>query len=284
MSEPVELTKQECLNIASEIVAGFKHHNVPIRTNSDIELFIKETRWLADNLDKSRNSLTKENQRRFINAFLRVEQAKNISNVFRQLHDINIPKHKVKFFNKRLDRINRIGDSHAPDILFELEVAGRLARARVFRNVNIQFEEPDIVIEFPGGRIALSCKRPKSIRRLSERIKEAANQGSKTDLSFLVIIGVREIIIKQPFFKFKTQEEFTKHVNDSLNRLLDMCSNSISYAFEKGAGGVIFCDRFVAFVEEPKLSINWYVRHRYRANQIINDIDCVLTDFINLME
>ena len=271
MVEPKRITKQECLNIAAEINAGFIRNGIPIRPRSDISLLIRETLWLSKNIDKSRNSLTEQDQRRFIDAFLRVEQAKNISNVFSRLNEIQVPNHKLKFLNKRLDRLNREGDSRAPDMLFELEVAGRLARFKTFWN--IQFAEPDIVIEFPGGKIGISCKRPKGINRLSERIKEAAKQGNKSDLSFLIIVGVRDIIMEDSFLRFRTNDEFNKLVDDSLEILMNNCSVPINYAFEKGAGGVIFCDRFVAFIDEPNSSINWCVRHKYRANSRIMGID-----------
>lgn len=282
MVEPVKLTKQECLTTAYKINDGFARYGIPIRPRSDIGLLVKETRWLAEYIDKSRNSLSEKEQRRFIDAFLRVEQAKNISNIFYRLDEIHIPNHKLKFLNKRLDRLNREGDSKAPDILFELEVAGRLARFKTFWN--IQFAEPDIVIEFPGGEIAISCKRPKGVKGLSGRIKAAAKQGDKSDLSFLIIVGVRDIIMEESFLRFRTHDEFTKFVDDSLEKLMNNYSAPINYAFEKGSGGVIFCDRFVAFIDEPNLSVNWCVRHKYRANPRIIGIENVLTNLIDLME
>lgn len=282
MVEPKKMTKQECLKIASEINAGFIRYGVPIRPRSDISLLIMETLWLSENINKSRDSLTEQGQRRFIDAFLRVEQAKNISNVFSRLNEIRVPNHKLKFLNKRLDRLNKEGDSKAPDILFELEVAGRLARFKTFWS--IQFAEPDIVIEFNGGKIGISCKRLKGVRGLSKRIKGATKQGNKSDLSFLIIVGVRDIIMEESFLRFRTQDEFTKQVDDSLEILLNKCTEPINYAFKKGTGAVIFCDRFVAFIDEPNLSINWCVRHKYRGNPEIIDIDKVLTDLINLME
>ena len=92
MAEPVRLTKEECLKIASEIKAGFDRYGIPIRPRSDISMLVRETLWLSGNIDKSLKSLTVKEGRRFIDAFLRVEQAKHISNIFSQLVDVHIPE------------------------------------------------------------------------------------------------------------------------------------------------------------------------------------------------
>lgn len=282
MVEPRKLTKEECIKIASKINTSFALRGIFIRPRSDIDHLVKETLWLSENIDKSKNTLTEKEQTRFIDAFLRIEQAKNISNILSLLSEINIPSHKYKFLNKRLDRLNKEGNSKAPDILFELEIAGRLARYKTF--LNIQFDEPDIVIEFKGGKLGISCKRPKGINRLPERIKEAAKQGKKSGLSFFVFVGVRELIMTGSFLKFRTNDEFIRKVDSSLKILMNNCSTSNNYAFEKGAGGVILCDRFVSFIEEPNFSINWCTRHKFKANPKIVGIDNVITNLINLME
>ena len=214
MSTPRELTRQECLAIARKIEDAFHYHDVHIVPSSDISKFIKEIRWLSNNLGRPRATLTYKEQCRFVNAFLLVEQANNIAHILSRLCNTQIPKDKLKSLMKRLDHLNTRGDSKASDVFFELEVAGRLVSPHP--DWEIRFEEPDIMMEYPDGQVALSCKRPKNVNRLSERIKEAADQGISRGLPFFVIVGTEEILLKGHILHVRTQNELQKQVDDSL--------------------------------------------------------------------
>ena len=73
--EPQPLTKERCLWIAEQIEDGFKQHNMHVRARTDIDIFIKDMRWLAVNLDSNPTSLGEKKMERWINAFLRTQQA-----------------------------------------------------------------------------------------------------------------------------------------------------------------------------------------------------------------
>jgi len=73
MAEPVSLTRQVCFHIAHEIEDGFKRYEVSIRPESDIALFVTETLWLGEHIPSSPKDLTRNETRRWVHAFLRVQ-------------------------------------------------------------------------------------------------------------------------------------------------------------------------------------------------------------------
>lgn len=282
MSELKPLTKEELSIIVSGIKDGFNRYGISISPNSDIDSIIKYTLFLSEYLDRPYDVLTETERRKVANAYLRIDQAMHIAHIFNRLRKTQIPKNKVKFLKKRLDRLSIRGDSKAPDILFEMEVAGRLAGKHP--NLVIKFDEPDIVVEYPNGRVGFSCKRPKNETRLFERIKEAAEQGKRTNMPFFVVISADEILIPASFIEFRTRKELDRQIKNSLTGLMKKCTRSVKQAFEKGAGGVILCARKVAFIREPSFSICWRLRHKYRANPNIENVGYVLKYLINIME
>jgi hypothetical protein len=284
-SQPKRLTREICLRITKSIEDGFRRYNVEIRLHSDIALLIKDTLWLADNLDSSPETLTKEETNRWVDTFLRIQQAKNISFVFERLVNTQIPRQKLQILQKRLDYLSQKGDSHAPDIFFEMEVAGRVSRR--YPGWNVNFEEPDIIVEYPAGRAALSCKRPKSERKLSGRLSEAANQGARVKVPFFVIADVQEMLgfsLEGKLLHVSTQEDLTSACSDFLAALIARHSKSIATALAKGAGGVILCARCVGLVDKPNLSLCWCLRHKSCPNLGIPGAGSAMGLMVKVME
>lgn len=284
-SEPKPLTKEICLHIAQSIENGFERHDVEIRPHSDIAMLIKDTLWLADQLDTSPERLARKELDRWVHAFLRVQQGRNISFIFERLINTQIPREKLRILQKRLDYLSEKGYSHAPDIFFELEVAGRIARQ--YSGWNILFEEPDIIIDYPTGRVALSCKKAKSERNLSKRLSEAADQGVRAKVPFFVIVDAQEVL-ESPFggnlIHASTQEDLSSKCSGFLADLIVRCSKPIATALDKGAGGVIFCTRCVGLVEKPRLSLCWCLRHQCCPNLSIPDTGYALKYLVQMME
>lgn len=294
-TEPRPLTKEICVKVALGIEEGFQRYNVSIKPLSDMAIFIKEIRWLAENICSSPEKMTKKEINRWIYSFLRIQQARNISTIFGRLADAQIPVEKLHILQKRLDCLNQQGDSQAPDIFFELEVAGRIARQ--YPNWNIVFKEPDIVIEYPKGRVGLSCKRPKSERRLSDRLSEAANQGIRAGIPFFIIIDTQEIlqkmqkdeqqILKPPFSKYlihtSSQTDLESKCMGYLADLVVRYSKPIADVLSKGTGGVIFCARCVGLVDNP-MSLCWCLRHQSCPNLSISGTGYALKWLVKLME
>jgi len=284
-SEPEPLTKEICLHIAQTIEDGFERHAVEIRPHSDIAMLIKDTLWLADHLDTSPERLTRKELDRWIHAFLRVQQGRNISFTFERLINAQIPQEKLRILQKRLDYLGEKGDSHAPEVFFELEVAGRIARQ--YPGWKILFEEPDIIIEYPTGRVALSCKKAKSERNLSKRLSEAADQGARAKVPFFVIVDAQEILgspFPEKLVRASTQEDLAAKCSGFLADLIVRCSKPIATALDKGAGGVIFCARCVGLVEKPRLSLCWCLRHQCCPNLSIRDTGYALKYLVQMME
>lgn len=284
-SEPKTLTEETCLHIAQSIEEGFERCDVEIRPHSDIAMLIKDTLWLANQLDASPEQLARHELDRWGHAFLRVQQARNISRVFERLVNTYIPRQTLHILQKRLDCISEKGDSHAPDIFFELEVAGRIARQ--YPGWNIVFEEPDIIMKYPAGRAALSCKRPKSERKLSERVIEAAKQGARAKVPFFVIVDVQEILecsLGGKILHVSTQEDLSSECSNFLDALIVSHSKSIATALGKGAGGVILCVRFVGLVDKPNLSLCWCLRHKSCPNLGIPGAGSAMGLLVEVME
>jgi len=164
-------------------------------------------------------------------------------------------------------------------------VAARIARQ--YPGWNIVFEEPDIVIEYPTGRVAFCCKKAKSERNLSKLLSEAANQGVKAKVPFLVIMDVEEMMELQlggKLLHVSTQPDLSSRCSDFLAALIARHSKSIATALAKGAGGVILCTRCVGLVYKPSLSLCWCLRHKSCPNPSIPGAGYALKCLVQLME
>jgi len=64
------------------------------------------------------------------------------------------------------------GDTHGRDTAFELLVFALLREC----NLNPQWEEPDIAVTSLGRACLIACKRPRSMRRINRRFRDACSQ------------------------------------------------------------------------------------------------------------
>ncbi len=283
MREPKLPTREECLWIADEIRDTFTRYGVTVSPGSDIDKFIQDTRWLADHLCDVSSSLTKQERERGAHAFVRLEQARHVAFIFKRLQTTQIPREKLRILNKRLDRLSERGESKARDILFELEVAGRLARQHP--KWTVVFKEPDLAIQTPVKNVGLACKRPRSKKRLSPSIREAADQCVRSGLDAFVIVGTEEILQTQGFLYARTLKELEQQSNELLNVLFLDCYGALERALGKGAAGVMLCCRFVGLVgDQPNLSIQWTLAHRFKANPNMAGAHDAMKALGNLME
>jgi len=285
VSEPIQLTRQLCLDIANEIEEGFKRYRVSIRPKSDIALFINDMSWLAEHILSSPKQLTEKEIRRWLNAFLHAQQASNMAFILQRLSNTQIPKNKLEILQKRLDSLNTQGASQAPDIFFEMEIAGRLARE--YPGWKISFEEPDVVMEYPDGRVGLSCKRPKSKRNLPKLINAAADQGTRAGVEYLIVVDASELLKlhwQLPFLHVSTQKNLASECKTFLAELINECSKPIADALTKGSGGVIFCARCVGLVRKPQLSLSWCLRHQSCPNLSIPGAGNAINLLVQVME
>jgi hypothetical protein len=84
----------------------------------------------------------------------------------------------ISWIRKSLDRISQ-PEAKALDRLFEMEIAGRLARRQA---LSISTGEPDVIAdlpesEFPGGRrLRFACKHPDSESAVGANVRKAGEQ------------------------------------------------------------------------------------------------------------
>lgn len=219
-----------------------------------------------------------------MDGLLILDQAENIATIFAMLGTTEIPKVKLCSLTSRLNRLNSVGNPRARDILFELEVAGRIAR---HPELKVSFEEPDIVIDMPVGFLALACKRLTSVKQIDKRIRKAADQGSRSSHPFFIILEVEHLITRGKFVFAPSEDELERQCNRELDNLLMNCSSAALSAFDKGCGGIILCRRLVGIVGSlpgNAHAIRWYVRHKYIPNIEFPDAAATLGTLVELME
>jgi hypothetical protein len=261
------LTKETCLWIADQIEAGFNQYSIRIVPTSDIGVFVKDMRWLSDHLDPACLPFNDADGKKWRDALFRTTQAFNIAFTFQGLRDTTIPPSKFDRIQQTLDVLNERGNSQAPDNFFELEIAGRLSKHLAPNS--IAFEEPDIVINYPSGKVGIACKYLQSKKKLPTRINEAAIQGQRTGMPYLVMVDVSQLYrsnIGAKGIHVDTKDELISDIDDFVSQLMSNQMNSINKAFEKGAGGVVISARGIGFVNKPALSWNWHTIYKEYPN------------------
>lgn len=84
-----------------------------------------------------------------------------------------------------------VSQSHSKNILFELEVAGKLSR--IFKDVYIA--EPDIVVPFEDGDVGIACKKIISEKNLEKQLSKGVRQIKNNNFIFgIVAINIDNLL------------------------------------------------------------------------------------------
>jgi len=160
------LQAPECRQVVSKLRQALGFFRLTPNPVSDLARMIRELEWLADNLDSI------SDVPRYDRAFPLIEQASRIAFALESLQPVSGAEAKVRWLRKRIDRLTTQTEQ-AQDYLFEIEVAGRLARAEL----ELAFREPDIVVSLPQtGDVLLPCKRPRTPAGFADKLHEAVSQ------------------------------------------------------------------------------------------------------------
>ncbi len=176
----------ECFRVVTKLRAALDHFRLTPNPTSDLARMIRELEWLADNLE------TISDLPRYNRAFPLIEQASRIAFALESLQPVLGADAKVRWLRKRIDRLTTQADQ-AQDYLFEVEVAGRLARAGLVP----AFCEPDITVSLPKlGVVMLPCKRPRTATGFQDKLREAVSQTRKAGGGPAVTIMSIEAILQ----------------------------------------------------------------------------------------
>jgi hypothetical protein len=243
-----QITSKDCAVTARSLEASLSYFGIKVHPASDIAVMIREMRWLGSfPPDAVQPDVAhKADRDRSLFAFPLVEQSRRIAVALDRAKTIRGAKEKVMRVKKQLNRLTT-QDSAAQDVLFELQIGGRLLRP----GVEMAFDEPDIVITDPTDgsmTIGVACKRPHNVDRLKERVREAANQIEALRHSGnVIVVDVEPLFHKsndpeKPTMSWVGGPEWVKaEAGKILATAVQAADSEIAYALQKGVDGIVFC-------------------------------------------
>lgn len=194
--EPQELTSGHCREVAHHLRTRLNALGLTLGAASPLARLLVEVDWMASfdgpPLDET-SGASRVDAERAADAVIRFLQMQDITATLVALGRVALENPEaVKALRKRFDRIET-QTADTQDRLFELEVAGRLAR----RGIRVEFDEPDIVAKSHGlGRFSIACKRPHNLDRLRERIDKGAAQIARRGLQGFVVLDLQPLIFE----------------------------------------------------------------------------------------
>ena len=190
-------------------------------------------------------------------AFMRMEQARRLAELLTRAPQIAGARDHVKrWIRKRIDRIESL-DEEAQDLLFELEIAGRLAK---WRSIRVQLAEPDILFELPNtpAQFALACKRPRTIKSSGRALEEAAQQIRKNRRPGIIVLGMEAIfhgsqLPKRPVvvYQAETPHDAKRHGSGIMDIVAEETSVHQQRAFQGEVDGALLCGILTYWCKRP---------------------------------
>lgn len=200
-----------------------------------------------------------EDRRRFAKAFVRMEQAGRIADLLSWAQQIDgMRSHARRWIEKRIDRIDT-QDEQAQDHLFELEIAGRLAK---WPGLQIELAEPDILIRYPSDHppMALACKRPRTPRSARRAIEEARDQIRASTFDGAIVVGTEAIFHRNDIgssapcvFQVDTPAHAKVHGNEILTELAEAVRQQPRRVFHERVAGVFLCGILTYWSRRPSV-------------------------------
>jgi len=112
----------------------------------------------------------------------------------------NINKYLKDLLSSTLDFMD-VSQSHSKNILFELEVAGKLRN--IFEDTYLA--EPDIVVPFEDGNVGIACKKIISENNLEKQLSKGVNQIKNNDFIFgIVAINIDNLLPEKTILNANT--------------------------------------------------------------------------------
>lgn len=262
-----KLTAEECRRNATGLRQGVAGLGLSLRPESSIAQMIEDAEWLADGPDDVFDAVGKfeEDPDRFLTAFMRMEQAGRIADLLEWASRVgNSRAHARYWIQQRLDRMET-QDEQSQDLLFELDIAGRLAR---WDGLAIELAEPDIVIRYPSAEtppFAIACKRPRSADSLIRSIARAKSQIGRSGHRGLIAVSTDAIFHRSGdptrptiVYQARSASDAQREGKQILHDLAATISSHRDDAFDDAVGGVYLCGILTFWSGEPSAySYTW---------------------------
>jgi hypothetical protein len=275
------LTAAECRGIASLLDRAIAKHTIRCSPGSDLATMLDAARWMGSFPDESPQPETayRVDPQRGARAFLLIEQARRVAVAVTWVEDAHGLGDRAKFLK---DRFNRLAtqDARAQDALFEIEVAGRLART----GLTIEFDEPDIIVTAGTASLALACKRPRRQERIADRVSEAARQIEKQKHDGLIVIGIEALFHRADgrrvqHFETESDVELQQVTDHRMGEILTDIAPQLQRAFQSNqVVGIMLCGVVTAWSKIPSAYLYRWVRARlpnfgHAEPSLVNTID-----------
>lgn len=157
------------------------------------------------------NILTNYNDK---NTPLEVFDALHVDRIYSALKNLQGSKN-IKTYLQNLSKstlnFHDTEQSHAKNILFELEVAGSLRK--VFEDT--YFNEPDIVVPFMDGNVGIACKKIVSIKNLQKQLSKGVKQIQTNGFEFgLVAINIDNLLPEEGILNVSSRDAALNTLHD----------------------------------------------------------------------
>jgi len=175
----------------------------------------------------------------------------------------NADTHAKYWIRRRFDRIET-QDEQGQDFLFELEIAGRLAR---WPNLVVELAEPDILARFDVGDppIAFACKRPRTQKSAIRAAEVARSQIEASGHAGVIIIGTEAIFHRTEtglpvIFEAANPKEALDSGNEAMLQLAAALREPPQRAFGSSVAGVYLCGLLTYWSKQPNAYAYTWVR------------------------
>jgi SEC-C motif-containing protein len=197
------LTREECGRIAGSLDKSLAYFGISLNPTADLASMIRELKWIASFPAEPHEpgGAAQGGGTRAHRAFYFADQAGRIAEALDAVRNVHGAAKKVVWLKKRLDRLQTQSE-RAQDYLFEIEVAGRLAR---HPNVTVAFEEPDLMATVRGmGRLSLACKRPHTSKGVANCLDDGRKQIVRGATPGALVVSLEALIHSKKDGKGKT--------------------------------------------------------------------------------
>lgn len=261
-----ELTGERAGRIARSIREGLSSLGVRLSPHHDLERMARQGEMLAalgpGSVFEPWKAAIGAKQNEIADAVFVMEQAERIGGTLQLVPQLrNVEKYR-RWLREKLDRLDS-QDLTSLDYLFEIEMAGRLARDP---ELEVSFEEPDIIASFEEHAMLFACKRPRaiesvgaSIRKARHQVRDARTLHRSRPTVGVIVVGMEAIFhrpregagVEPTFYRFADRAEAQREGERELVKAIVAGTDQAEKACREGVAGLIYFGTIVFFTSRP---------------------------------